>query len=72
MWTTRPIKDSKKVYAASLGTYLITLKNVLEKKLLQDYYNAVDCYANHLKNMSLCDSAQNVTSTVPESLVKYL
>lgn len=64
----RPIKDSKKIYAALLGTYLVTLKNLLERELLKDYYAAVDQYADYLKDMSLCDAAKNVSCTVPGSV----
>lgn len=71
-WTARPVKDSRKIYAAQLGVYLITLKNLLERKLLQDYYAVVDQYANYLKDMSLCDSANNVTCTVPPSIQSLL
>lgn len=41
-WTERPLTEEKKCFASQLATYLIPLKDHMEKKLLHGVYKAID------------------------------
>ncbi|KAB0804743.1 hypothetical protein PPYR_01713 [Photinus pyralis] len=58
MWSERPLPDFRKIQAAQLVTYLITLRNIQKRLLLKDYYDPIeeyiekihksDCYRPHV------------------------
>lgn len=61
--------------AAQLATFLITLKEKLERLLLEDFYKAVEVYAGLMVNadrLSVFNSASGKQSNVPEQIKECL
>lgn len=68
-WIKRPVKDSRRIFASQLATYLITIKNYLERIMLKEYYEAVDCYSMQLKQLTLYSATQSASDRgVPDEL----
>lgn len=57
-WTERPLTEEKKYFASQLATYLIPLKEHMEKKLLCGVYKAIDDVHNLYYNLESYDFSQ--------------
>lgn len=68
-WNERPLSDKKKLYAAQIATYLIVLKNQLQKLLLKDVYDAVASVQDCVYDMDDFNFLNfNVKKDVPEEV----
>ncbi|KAF2898030.1 hypothetical protein ILUMI_08147 [Ignelater luminosus] len=74
-WEERPLLNSKKVKAAQLAAFLITLKEKQEKLLLEDFYRATQVFSQLTVNadgFSILKSSNNQEASIPEQIKKYL
>ncbi|XP_072396564.1 piRNA biogenesis protein EXD1-like [Diabrotica undecimpunctata] len=58
-WAQRPLSDRRKGYAAQLVTYLIVLKEHMEKKLLSEMYEAINNVHNYYYSLDGFQFASN-------------
>ncbi|KAF2880706.1 hypothetical protein ILUMI_25466 [Ignelater luminosus] len=73
-WEDRPLLNSRKIRAAQLATFLITLKEKQEKMLLKRFYDAVDVFSHLSVNSSGYDLQKSPynKSDVPDEIKDHL
>ncbi|XP_028144394.1 piRNA biogenesis protein EXD1-like [Diabrotica virgifera virgifera] len=58
-WTQRPLSDRRKGYAAQLVTYLIALRQHMERKIFSEMYEAIDNVHNYYYSLDSFQFASN-------------
>ncbi|CAH1175711.1 unnamed protein product [Phaedon cochleariae] len=72
-WAHRPLSDRKKLYASQLVTYLITLKEDMQKILFSEMYKAIENVHDHYYYMNCYDFSKKMRdNSVSEDIEKLI